>query len=71
MKIVIDNSVTVKWFLPEEGQEQARQLLEAARLGDVELHAPTLWLYELNHALSKSNISKSDYTKALKCVSSF
>lgn len=43
--IVIDASIAVKWVLPEEGSEQAADLL------DQDLIAPAFWLAEAANAL--------------------
>ena len=37
---VLDTSVAVKWYLPEELHVQAIQLLRRAEAGDIELLAP-------------------------------
>ena len=49
--IVVDASVAVKWFLDEPGSAQARELRRRFHLGDVELAAPDLLIYEVANAL--------------------
>jgi predicted nucleic acid-binding protein len=39
--LVLDTSVAVKWYLPEERDEEARVLLAAVDAGTVELLAPS------------------------------
>jgi predicted nucleic acid-binding protein len=46
-RVVVDASVVVKWFIPEQGHANARELLLAARDRRVDLHAPDLLLAEV------------------------
>ena len=50
---VVDASVAVKWYLPEEGQEQARALAGQARDGRAQLMAPELLATEVANAAWK------------------
>lgn len=47
MTLVIDASVIVKWFLPEDGSSEARALSQE------DLIAPELWVSEVANALWK------------------
>lgn len=47
MTLVVDASVVVKWFLPEEGSAEARALSQE------DLIAPELWISEVANALWK------------------
>jgi len=50
---VIDASVAIKWYVPEQHQEQALKLLALARSGDVEFHIPDLIYCEAASVLWK------------------
>lgn len=50
-QFVLDTSVAVKWYLPEELHEEAVGLLRLAEAGDVELLAPGTVQPELFNAL--------------------
>lgn len=52
--LVIDTSVVIKWFVPEEGSSTAKKLLTES------LAAPDLLLYEFANYLSQQEILKSD-----------
>lgn len=52
-KLIIDASVTVKWFSIEEHTQGARFIAEQAQTGKVLLFAPELLLYEVVNALWK------------------
>lgn len=41
---VLDASVTATWLLPDEHTDASRRLFAGVRAGQVELHAPDLWL---------------------------
>ena len=47
MRLVVDASVAVKWFVREENSDSAGRLLE----GDHDLHAPRLMAAEVGNAL--------------------
>lgn len=49
--LVLDTSVAVKWYLTEDLDDQAAQLLEAAESGVVEFLAPSTIQPELFNAL--------------------
>lgn len=57
MKLVVDASVAVKWFLPEPSREpdadRAATLLRAVRDGEVELLEPPHWLAEVAAVLTR------------------
>lgn len=48
---VVDSSVAIKWFTEEEHSEIALALREAYSLGEAEIAAPDLILYEVSNAL--------------------
>ncbi len=50
-KLVLDASVVLKSYLPEDGSEQARMIFEDWALGHVQLLAPALMPYEVTNAL--------------------
>lgn len=45
--VVLDASVGVKWFSPEDGHEQAIEILASAAAGRVRIVVPDLFVYEL------------------------
>ncbi|MBM4273000.1 MAG: type II toxin-antitoxin system VapC family toxin [Deltaproteobacteria bacterium] len=55
-KMIVDASVMIKWVAGdpvEADQEQAMMLLQAWMRGELELMAPTLWLYEAGNFLGR------------------
>lgn len=50
-KLVLDASVVLKSYLPEEGSVQAQAIFKDRALGHVELLAPALMPYEVTNAL--------------------
>ena len=57
MKLVVDASVAVKWFLPdasrEPGADRAAMLLRAIKTGQVDLLQPPHWLAEVVAVLTR------------------
>jgi len=47
--IVVDANVAVKWYLPEEGEDAAMEVLEAGAGGEATLIAPDLILPEVGN----------------------
>jgi predicted nucleic acid-binding protein len=70
VKLVVDASVVVKWFVEEEGQAEALAILER---GD-ECFAPELVLIEVAGALDKKfkagTVTREQITEAVKAVQS-
>lgn len=63
--IVVDASVAVKWLLPEEGAEQARELLA----GNLMLHVPGIARVEVPSAvLRKLRAGLLDEGEAKTCI---
>ena len=53
MKLVIDSSISLKWWLDdEEFVEEARQLLGKIIDGEIELVLPELWYYEVANGIT-------------------
>ena len=52
MRIVVDASVALKWYVPEIHSEAATRVLDARRSG-VRLHVPDLFYPEFGNILSK------------------
>ena len=50
--VVIDASATAAWLLPEEHSESAQRVYARVRLGELELHAPELWLWECGNIIA-------------------
>ena len=53
-EIVVDTSVVVKWYIPEQHHEQARALRDAYLDGAFDLVAPALMPFEAVNALKYS-----------------
>lgn len=53
MKYVVDASVLVKWYIPEELSEQAQEIMLSAIKGEATLFAPDLILSEVGNVLWK------------------
>ncbi|BAJ50414.1 conserved hypothetical protein [Candidatus Caldarchaeum subterraneum] len=73
IKLVIDASVAVKWFIPgEPWEEEARVLKNSIALDRVKAYAPTLIIYELASVISKavknSVLTLEDGVSALKSI---
>ncbi len=72
MKLVVDASVGVKWFIPEKGSDRAVKLLEDHVNGEVELYAPDLFKVEVMNALRKYHargvMSDSQLIKSLSIL---
>ena len=52
--LVVDTSVVVKWYLPEQDHEPARELRDAYLEGEFDLIAPALLPFETINALRYS-----------------
>ena len=72
MKLVVDASVGVKWFIPEPLSNKALAILENFRDGRVELYAPSIFTLEVASALRKYHVrglvKKSIVTASLKTL---
>ena len=71
MTFVLDNSITMVWFMPDEASESARALLHrTATRGAV---VPTLWPIEIGNTLTiavrRRRISLIQRTQALELLS--
>lgn len=49
--IVVDASIAIKWFIPEEGSEEALRILNDHIFGREEIFVPDLLFYEVVNAL--------------------
>ncbi len=47
--VVVDANVAVKWYLPEEGEDEAFEVFEAGASGEVTLIAPDMILAEVGN----------------------
>jgi predicted nucleic acid-binding protein len=50
--VIIDASATAAWLLPDEHSESAQRVYARVRLGELELHAPELWLWECGNIIA-------------------
>lgn len=48
---VIDASVAVKWYVPEQHSEEALEVLAARERGEVQFHVPDLFTSEVGNVL--------------------
>jgi predicted nucleic acid-binding protein len=55
---LLDTSVAVKWFVPEEGSERALDLQQAHLRDDLQLRAPDILLMESANALRYAGLSE-------------
>jgi predicted nucleic acid-binding protein len=63
---LLDTSVVVKWFVPEEDSEKALSLRHAQENREIQLYAPEVLLMELANALRySSEFSASEIAEAL------
>lgn len=58
MRVVLDASVAVKWFVPEHLSDLALAALQRFHVGDLEFIAPNIILAEIGHALRKHFVGK-------------
>jgi predicted nucleic acid-binding protein len=64
---LLDTSVAVKWFVPEENSEEALSLRRAQEDRELQLYAPEVLLMELANALRySSEFSAREITEALE-----
>ena len=63
---VMDSSVILKWVLPEQGADHARDFIVKHIAGDIQIHAPQLLLYEITNVLAcKSRLTDADLSADL------
>jgi predicted nucleic acid-binding protein len=60
VKVVVDASVVVKWFIDEIHSENARKIRDEYVNGTVDLTAPELMPFEVLNALRYSGLFKKD-----------
>ena len=61
---MVDASVVLKWFLPENDSDEAEKLLRAFLSGAVSLYAPDLLLVEAASALWRRNVVRAELPSA-------
>lgn len=64
MKLVVDSSVLLKWFIAETDSPQAQMVLSRLLAGECSLHLPSLALYEVQHGLIK-NVEPDEAAQAM------
>ncbi len=77
--MVLDASVAVKWFIPENDTDLANDILLAFLADELVLHAPQIIRYEVCSALAKACLGRVSDTKAnrmqkkqaIQCVGKF
>ncbi|MBI1869498.1 type II toxin-antitoxin system VapC family toxin [Candidatus Gottesmanbacteria bacterium] len=68
MKIILDTSVVLKWFVDEAGSDTAREYLENFIKGNHQLLIPTLLFYELGNACLQSSIPPQEISKIMELL---
>lgn len=58
MRLVVDASVVLKWFLKEKGSTHAREYLARFRAGNDDLIAPDLLVSEVGNGLRSAALTK-------------
>lgn len=71
MKIVLDTSVVLKWFVDEEGSETARGYLEDFFKGKYQIVFPTLIFYELGNACLQNSIPTDEIGKIIELLQKY
>ena len=67
--LVIDASIAVKWFVPEQDSEDALRLRDQHVQGRLTLFAPALLLYEVANALRhRSDVTKADLESDIEAL---
>ena len=57
-KVVIDASVSASWFLQDEFNQKADELLKEVIHGRIDLFQPLLWKYEIINVLRTAILQK-------------
>lgn len=71
MKIILDASVVLKWFVDEKGSEEARTYLQEFTEGKSQILFPTLIFYELGNACLQNSIPIDDIGKIIELLQKF
>lgn len=67
--MVVDTSVVAKWFVEEDGREQALLLRDQLLSGEISLIAPRLLLYEMGNVLClNTKLNSKEISGALKSL---
>jgi len=67
--LVLDASIAVKWFVPEQDSEEALTLRDQHIKGRLTLFAPALIIYEVANALRyRSDITKADLERNIEAL---
>lgn len=66
---LLDTSVAIKWFVPEEDSERAADLQQAHLRDDLQLHAPDVLLMESANALRYARLSEETILQDLETFS--
>lgn len=68
MKIILDTSVVLKWFVDETGSDTARKYLKDFIKGKHQILIPTLLFYELGSACLKRAIPIKEISKIMELL---
>lgn len=68
MKIILDTSVMLKWFVDEVGSDVAREYLQDFIDGKHQVIIPTLLFYELGNACLQNSIPTAEIGKIMELL---
>lgn len=69
--LVIDTSVAMKWFFPEQGSKKALELKDKQIKGEISIYTRDLFLYEFTSAFknySSQKIEENDFSLAVSAL---
>lgn len=69
MDYVVDASVIVKWFIPEEGSDKAGKLKDLLTGGEVSLYSPRYAIVEVANALTLHPLVKLSEDNIIDAIS--
>ena len=71
MKIILDTSVVLKWFVDEDGSETARQYLHKFIEGEYHILFPSLLFYELGNVCLQKSIPVDEIGKIMEMLQKY
>lgn len=70
-RVVLDNSVVVKWFTTESDSERARKYLHDFLSGKISIVIPTLLSYELGNVFISKKLSSQEISDFMRQLQAF
>ena len=71
MRIILDTSVILKWFVDESGSDNARSYLQDFAEGKCQILLPTLLFYELGNACLYNSIPVDEIGGIMELLQTF